>query len=168
MICDDVAINHDVVVSRIFLGFLYDGYSPDAVTISLTRSLNNPDSVASIPNAVSTFVANLSPEPIKSLIQPSWDMNTDDLANRSLSETFMQHVTQYKAPIDKKTKRKRITPFSKLKTSKVFRESPLKEQVVDTQPIKEPVTTVDTTQSLGASESAEEQGNQLKPVIVEK
>ncbi|GJU89719.1 hypothetical protein Tco_1302142 [Tanacetum coccineum] len=55
----------------------------------------------------------------------------------------------YKAPIDKKTKRKRITTSSKPKTSKVVRESPLKEQVADTQPTKEPVTTVDTTQSLG-------------------
>nr|GEW63423.1 integrase, catalytic region, zinc finger, CCHC-type, peptidase aspartic, catalytic [Tanacetum cinerariifolium] len=35
--------------------FLYDGYSPDAVTNSLTRSLDHPDGVASNPDAVSTF-----------------------------------------------------------------------------------------------------------------
>ncbi|GJZ36373.1 hypothetical protein Tco_0582564 [Tanacetum coccineum] len=86
-------------------------------------------------------VAELSPEPIKSLIQPSRDVNIDDSADKSLSGTSVQLVTQSKAPIDKKTKRKRILPSSKQKTSKV---------------------------SIGASESAEEQGNQLKPDNAEK
>ncbi|GKA39973.1 hypothetical protein Tco_0732566 [Tanacetum coccineum] len=90
-------------------------------------------------------VANLSLEPIKSLIQPSRDVNTDNSADKSLFETFMQHVTQYKAPTNKKTKRSRIPPSSKPKTSKVFRESPLKEPVADTQPTEEPVATTDTT-----------------------
>ncbi|GJS19824.1 hypothetical protein Tco_0448456, partial [Tanacetum coccineum] len=121
--------------------FLYDGYSPDAVTISLMWSLNNPDGVASILDAVSTF-----------FFDPTlWDVNTDDSTDKSLFETSVQHVTQYKAPTDKKTKRKRIPPSSKPKTSKVFRESPLKEKVANTQPIEEPVATADTTQSLGKS-----------------
>ncbi|GJU48403.1 hypothetical protein Tco_1217958 [Tanacetum coccineum] len=90
-------------------------------------------------------VTNLSPEPIKSLIQPSGDANTDDSTGKSLSETSVQYVTQYKAPTDKKTKRKRIPPSSKPKTSKVFRESPLKEKVANTQPTEELVATADTT-----------------------
>nr|GEW33268.1 hypothetical protein [Tanacetum cinerariifolium] len=52
---DGVARNPDVVASRIFLGFLYDGYSPNAVTNSMTRSLDNPDGIASIPDVISTF-----------------------------------------------------------------------------------------------------------------
>ncbi|GJR95037.1 hypothetical protein Tco_0267211, partial [Tanacetum coccineum] len=52
---DGVAIDLDAVAQRIFLGFFYDGYSPDAVTNSLTWSLDNPDGVASNPDAVSTF-----------------------------------------------------------------------------------------------------------------
>ncbi|GKA64015.1 uncharacterized mitochondrial protein-like protein [Tanacetum coccineum] len=86
-------------------------------------------------------VAELSPEPIKSLIQPSKDVNTDDSADKSLSGTSVQLVTQSKAPTNKKTKRKRILPSSKPKISKV---------------------------SISASESAEEQGNQLKPANAEK
>ncbi|GJV56825.1 hypothetical protein Tco_1457830 [Tanacetum coccineum] len=42
------------------------------------------------------------------------------------------------------------------------------EQVIDTQPAEETVATADTTLSLDASESAEEQGNQLKHVDAEK
>ncbi|GKG16644.1 hypothetical protein Tco_0361601, partial [Tanacetum coccineum] len=53
-------------------------------------------------------VANLSPEPIKSLTPPSREVNADDSADKSLSRTFVQHVTLPKAPTDKKTKRKRI------------------------------------------------------------
>nr|GEU95289.1 hypothetical protein [Tanacetum cinerariifolium] len=33
----------------------YDGYNPDAITNSLTWSVDNPDGVASIPDTVSTF-----------------------------------------------------------------------------------------------------------------
>nr|GEU45035.1 MAK10-like protein [Tanacetum cinerariifolium] len=41
-------------------GFLYDGYSLDAITNSLTRSLGNPNGIASIPGAVSTFYVTSS------------------------------------------------------------------------------------------------------------
>nr|GFA85717.1 hypothetical protein [Tanacetum cinerariifolium] len=64
-------------------------------------------------------VAELSPEPIKSLIQPYGDVNTDYLVDKSLSETSVQLITHSKAPVDKKIKKKRIPPSSKPKTSKV-------------------------------------------------
>ncbi|GJZ33970.1 hypothetical protein Tco_0579406 [Tanacetum coccineum] len=102
-------------------------------------------------------VANISPEPIKYLIHSSEDVNTDDTADKSLSETTVQPITQLKAPTDKKTKRKRIPPSSKPEASKIVRESPPKEQAIDSQPAKEPVVTADITQSLGASDLVEEQ-----------
>ncbi|GKC67027.1 RNA-directed DNA polymerase, eukaryota [Tanacetum coccineum] len=107
-------------------------------------------------------VANLSPEPIKYLIHSSEDVNTDDTTDKSLSGTTVQSVTQSKAPIDKKTKRKRIPTSSKPEASKIVRESPSKEQTTNSQPAEEPMVTTDITQSLGASELAEEQGNQPK------
>ncbi|GJV46064.1 putative reverse transcriptase domain-containing protein [Tanacetum coccineum] len=69
-------------------------------------------------------VANLSPEPIKSLIPPSSKVNADDIADKSLFGTNVQ------------------------------------------PPVEEPVTTVDVTQSIDASESSKELGNQ--PADVEK
>ncbi|GKC03240.1 hypothetical protein Tco_0994850 [Tanacetum coccineum] len=90
-------------------------------------------------------VANLSPEPIKYLIHSSKDVNTDDTADTSLSGTTVQPVTQSKAPTDKKIKRKRIPPSSKPEASKFFRESPPKEQAIDSQPTKEPVVTTNIT-----------------------
>ncbi|GKB09262.1 probable linoleate 9S-lipoxygenase 5 [Tanacetum coccineum] len=62
---------------------------------------------------------------------------------------------------------KRI-PSSKPDASKIVRESPPREQTTDTQPVEEPVLIADTTQSLGASESAEEQGNQPKTADAKK
>ncbi|GKC90602.1 hypothetical protein Tco_1151251, partial [Tanacetum coccineum] len=90
-------------------------------------------------------VANLSPEPIKYLIHSSEDVNTDDTADKSLSETTVQPITQFKAPTDKKTKRKRIPLSSKPEASKILREYPPKEQAIDSQPAKEPVVTADIT-----------------------
>ncbi|GJS42048.1 retrovirus-related pol polyprotein from transposon TNT 1-94 [Tanacetum coccineum] len=103
-----------------------------------------------------------------SLLHPFVDVNTDDTADKSSSETTVQLVTQSKAPTDKKTKRKRIPPSSKPDASKIVRESPPREQTTYTQPAEEPVLIADTTQSLGASESAEEQGNQPKTVDAKK
>ncbi|GJU34777.1 hypothetical protein Tco_1183131 [Tanacetum coccineum] len=104
-------------------------------------------------------VANLSPEPIKSLIHSSEDANTDDTSDKSLSGPTLQLVTQSKEPTDKKIKRKIISPSTKPEASKIIREYPPKEQATDSQPAKEPVVTVDITHSLGASELAKEQGN---------
>ncbi|GJR67380.1 hypothetical protein Tco_0013445 [Tanacetum coccineum] len=79
-------------------------------------------------------VAELSLDPIKSLLPSSGEVNTDDSANKSLSGTFMQPV----------------------------RDAPQKKQVIDTQPAKETVATTDATQSLRASESAEDQERVVK------
>ncbi|GJZ38953.1 retrovirus-related pol polyprotein from transposon TNT 1-94 [Tanacetum coccineum] len=83
-------------------------------------------------------VANLPPEPIKTSVQP---------------------VTLPKAPTDLKLKKKRIPPFSKPKTLKLVRNVPPKKLVTETQPNEETVATANATQSLGASESTEDQGN---------
>ncbi|GKA07375.1 retrovirus-related pol polyprotein from transposon TNT 1-94 [Tanacetum coccineum] len=113
-------------------------------------------------------VAKLSPEPIKSLIHSSEDVNTDDTSDKSLSGTTLQLVTQSKAPTDKKTKRKRISTSTKPEPLKTVREYPPKEQATDSQPAKEPMVTVDITHSLGTSELAEEQGNQPKTTEAKK
>ncbi|GJS80607.1 hypothetical protein Tco_0730488 [Tanacetum coccineum] len=52
--------------------------------------------------------ANLLPEPIKSLIPPSGEVNVDDNTDKSSSGTSVQPVTQPKAPTDLKPKKKRI------------------------------------------------------------
>ncbi|GJS69564.1 retrovirus-related pol polyprotein from transposon TNT 1-94 [Tanacetum coccineum] len=90
-------------------------------------------------------VANLSPDPIKYLLHPSEDVNTDDTADKSSSRTTVQLITQSKAPTYKKTKRKRISPSSKLEASKTIRESPPREQTTVTQSTEEPVGTASTT-----------------------
>nr|GFC43946.1 hypothetical protein [Tanacetum cinerariifolium] len=77
-------------------------------------------------------VANLSPEPIKYLIPPSGKVNADDSADKSSFGTFVQPVTLPKAPTDLKPKKKRILPSSKLETSKLVRNVPLKKPVTKT------------------------------------
>ncbi|GKD47927.1 hypothetical protein Tco_1276903 [Tanacetum coccineum] len=74
-------------------------------------------------------VANISPEPFKSLLPPFGDVNTDDITDRE----------SYPSP-----------------------------QVAAIQPAEEPATTADITQSIDASESVEELGNQRKPADAEK
>nr|GEY32174.1 retrovirus-related Pol polyprotein from transposon TNT 1-94 [Tanacetum cinerariifolium] len=113
-------------------------------------------------------VAKLSPEPIKSMILPSRELNTDDIANKSLSGTIVQPVTQSKAKIDKKSRKKKNLASSKPMTLKIVRESYLSPQVVDTHPAEEPVTTADATHGIDASESTEELGNQPEPADVRK
>ncbi|GJX45372.1 hypothetical protein Tco_0262048, partial [Tanacetum coccineum] len=75
-----------------------------------------------------------------SLLPPSEEVNADDSANKSSSRTYVPPV----------------------------RDVPQKKQVAETQPGEETVATADATQSLGASESAEEQGNQPKTADAEK
>ncbi|GKE37324.1 hypothetical protein Tco_1460729, partial [Tanacetum coccineum] len=87
-------------------------------------------------------VADLSPEPIQSLIPPSEEVNADDTADKSLSETSVQPVTQSKAPTAKRPRKKKI-PSS-----------------TQPEPAKDFVVTADATKGLDASESAEVQGNQ--------
>ncbi|GKF98292.1 hypothetical protein Tco_0297075, partial [Tanacetum coccineum] len=80
-------------------------------------------------------------------------------ADKSLSRTTMQPITQPKAIIDPKTQKKRIPPSSKPKSSYKVMVILLKKQVGETQHAEETVATVDATQSLKASESAEDQVN---------
>ncbi|GJW14823.1 retrovirus-related pol polyprotein from transposon TNT 1-94 [Tanacetum coccineum] len=82
-------------------------------------------------------VADLSPEPIQSLIPPSGEVNADDTADKSLSETSMPHVTQHKAPTAKSPRKKKI-PSS-----------------TQPEPAEEFLVTANETKSLDASESAE-------------
>nr|GEZ10667.1 hypothetical protein [Tanacetum cinerariifolium] len=62
-------------------------------------------------------VAKLSKEPEPSLILSFGKVNDDDTANKSSFRTFVQPVTQPKAPTDLKPKKKKITPSSTPKSS---------------------------------------------------
>ncbi|GKA39741.1 hypothetical protein Tco_0732292 [Tanacetum coccineum] len=108
-------------------------------------------------------VAKLLPEPIKSLIPPFGDVNADDITDKSLSGTNVQPVTQSKVTTDRKSRKKKILASSTLKTLKIIRDS--SPQVVDTQHAEEPATTGDATQSIDASEPAEELGNQPEQLM---
>ncbi|GJS81558.1 retrovirus-related pol polyprotein from transposon TNT 1-94 [Tanacetum coccineum] len=133
-------------------------------TISFKTTLENETALT----AHMCKVAEISPYPIKSLLPPFGEVNADDSADKSSSGTFVQPVTQPKAQIDLKPKKKRIPPFSKPKSSKQVKDVPLKKQVTETQPAKETVATADTTQSLGASESVEDKVNQPQTADAEK
>ncbi|GKB84938.1 hypothetical protein Tco_0957210, partial [Tanacetum coccineum] len=65
-------------------------------------------------------------------------------------------------------RRKKILASSEPKASKIVRESPSTPQVVDTWHAEEIMATIDTTQSLEASESIEKQGNQPETTNVIK
>nr|GEW01413.1 hypothetical protein [Tanacetum cinerariifolium] len=105
-------------------------------------------------------LAKLFQEPKQSLIPPSREGNANDTTDKSLSRTFVQHVTQSKAPTDLKTKKKRILPSFKPKSSYKVRVILLKKQVTKTHHAEVTLATVDVTKSLEASELAEEQVNQ--------
>ncbi|GJZ90043.1 hypothetical protein Tco_0661970 [Tanacetum coccineum] len=76
-------------------------------------SLSSSDLINSSPVKVKCFsstwkVADLLPEPIQSLIPPSGEVNGDDTADKSLSETSVPPVTQPKAPTAKRPRKKKI------------------------------------------------------------
>ncbi|GKE05290.1 hypothetical protein Tco_1397308 [Tanacetum coccineum] len=105
-------------------------------------------------------VAKLSEELTEqSLILSSEDVNADDGADKSLSRTTVQPITQPKAPTDLKPKKKRIPPSSKPKSPYKVRVILPKKQVIETQHADVTVATANATKSLVASELAEEQGN---------
>ncbi|GKA72514.1 hypothetical protein Tco_0778730 [Tanacetum coccineum] len=89
------------------------------------------------PSLSSSDLINSSP--VKSLIPPSREVNADDTADKSLSGTSVQPITQFKAPTAKRPRKKKIPSL--------------------TQP-EEFMVTADATKGLDASESAEVQGNQ--------
>ncbi|GKC38061.1 hypothetical protein Tco_1050445 [Tanacetum coccineum] len=113
-------------------------------------------------------VAELSPDPIKSLLPPFGEVNANDSTDKSSFGTFMQSVIQPKVPTDLKPKKKRIPPSSTPKSSKQVRDVPQKKQVVETQPAEETVAIADATQSLGAFDLAEDQVNQPQIVDTER
>ncbi|GJY68476.1 hypothetical protein Tco_0471458, partial [Tanacetum coccineum] len=70
--------------------------------------------------------------PKQSLILSSEKANADDGADKSLSRTTLQPITQPKAPTDLKPQKKRIPPSSKPKFSYKVRVILLKKQVTET------------------------------------
>ncbi|GKE90806.1 hypothetical protein Tco_1571901 [Tanacetum coccineum] len=88
------------------------------------------------------------------------EVNVDDTADKSLSRASIQPVTQSKASTDLKTKKKRILPSSKPKSSYKVKVILPKKQVAETQHAKVIEAIADTTKSLVTSELAEEQGDQ--------
>ncbi|GJR12516.1 hypothetical protein Tco_0795168 [Tanacetum coccineum] len=98
--------------------------------------------------------------PKETLILPSSRVNADDTTDKSLSRTTVQLITQFKAPTDKKSRKKKNLSSSQPKTSKIVRVSSPLKQVIETQHAEEPVTTADSTKGIKTSESAEELRNQ--------
>ncbi|GJY93272.1 hypothetical protein Tco_0509054 [Tanacetum coccineum] len=88
-------------------------------------------------------VAKLSPDPIKSFLPPSREVNADDSTDKSLSGISVQPVTQPKAPTDKRLKNKKIPSSSHPMTLKVIRDSSPPTQASDSQPAEEPMVTAD-------------------------
>ncbi|GKD05089.1 retrovirus-related pol polyprotein from transposon TNT 1-94 [Tanacetum coccineum] len=113
-------------------------------------------------------VSKLFQEPEQSLIPPFREVNADDTADKSLSRTYVQPVTQLKAPTDLKIKKKKIPPSSKPKSPYKVRVILPKKQVTKTQHAKVTVATADVTKSLEAFELAEEQVNQSSAAEAEK
>ncbi|GJY12458.1 retrovirus-related pol polyprotein from transposon TNT 1-94 [Tanacetum coccineum] len=113
-------------------------------------------------------VAKLFKEFEQSLILSSEKVNADDGADKSLSKTTVQPITQPKAPTDLKTQKKRIPPSSKPMSSYKVRVILPKKQVAETQYAEETMATADATQSLKASESTKDQVNQPKTPEAEK
>nr|GEY91908.1 hypothetical protein [Tanacetum cinerariifolium] len=114
-------------------------------------------------------VAELSTEPIQSLIPPSGEVNAMDTTDKSLSGTSMPLVTQPKPPTTTRPRKKKISYSTQpevLKTSRIATSS--SSQATHLQPVEEFVATADTTKSIDASESVEVQGNQPETVDTEK
>nr|GEX70002.1 retrotransposon protein, putative, Ty3-gypsy subclass [Tanacetum cinerariifolium] len=102
-------------------------------------------------------VAGLSPEPIQPLIPPSDEVNADDTADKSLSGTSVSPVTQPKAPIAKRPRKKEIPSSTQpdvLKSSRNLKSSSTK--ATHLHPAKKFMVLVDATKVLDAFESAEE------------
>nr|GEY93416.1 hypothetical protein [Tanacetum cinerariifolium] len=73
--------------------------------------------------------------------------------------TASEHGVQSKTTTEKKSKKKRSPPSSKLKASKIVRESSPSTQLAVTQHAEEPAIIADATKGLDASELVEEQRN---------
>nr|GEY13594.1 retrovirus-related Pol polyprotein from transposon TNT 1-94 [Tanacetum cinerariifolium] len=113
-------------------------------------------------------VAKIYQEHEQSLMHSSEEVNVDNTADKFLSRASEQPITQSKAPIDLKTKKKKITSSSQPKSPRKVRITLPKKQVIETQHAEVKVATADATKSLEASELAEEQGNQPSTAEAEK
>nr|GEY55657.1 hypothetical protein [Tanacetum cinerariifolium] len=105
---------------------------------------------------------------MESLIPPSNEVNVDDTADKPLSRSSVQPVTQSKAPTDLKTKKNRILSSSKLESRYKVRVILLKKQVTKTQLAEVTVATTNVTKSLVSFELAEEQVYQPSTTEVKK
>nr|GEY73517.1 retrovirus-related Pol polyprotein from transposon TNT 1-94 [Tanacetum cinerariifolium] len=85
----------------------------------------------------------------QSLILSYKKVNADDGADKSVSETTIQPLTQPKAPTDLKPKKKKILPSSKPKFSYKVGVILPKKQVTETQRTEETVAAVDASQTNG-------------------
>ncbi|GJW59223.1 hypothetical protein Tco_0105954 [Tanacetum coccineum] len=99
---------------------------------------------------------------------PFGEVNADDTADKSLSWTSVQPVTQSKAPTAKKPRKKKISSSTKPEALQSSRIDSSSTQATYLQYAEEFVVPVDANKCLDASESTEEQGNQPKTVDAEK
>ncbi|GJS43091.1 hypothetical protein Tco_0568134 [Tanacetum coccineum] len=99
---------------------------------------------------------------MQSLIPSSREVNVNDSADKSLSRTNVQPVTQPKEKDDKKSKKKKILSFSEPKTFNVVRKKTPMKQVTETQYVEEPVATVDATKDKGTNERPFDMESQIK------
>ncbi|GKA58760.1 retrovirus-related pol polyprotein from transposon TNT 1-94, partial [Tanacetum coccineum] len=114
-------------------------------------------------------VAEISPQPLQSLIPPVEEVNADNSADKSLSRTFMPLVTQSKATTAKKPRKKTILSLTRpeaLNSSRI--ETSSSSQATHLQIAEEFVVIADETKSLDVSESAEAQENQNETAKAEK
>nr|GEU38604.1 hypothetical protein [Tanacetum cinerariifolium] len=151
-------------LSLIFEKLLGENYINDALTFVKPHTISAASFQKPLASEVALTshmlkVAKLFQDPEQSLILSSEKMNADDDADKSLSRTTVQPITQPKAPTDLKPQKMRILPSSKLKSSYKVRVILSKKQVIETQHAEETVATADVTQSLEAFESVEEQDN---------
>ncbi|GKA92014.1 hypothetical protein Tco_0813939, partial [Tanacetum coccineum] len=104
---------------------------------------------SSISRVLMMYIVKCLGVPMQSLIPSSREVNVNDSADKSLSRTNVQPVTQPKEKDDKKSKKKKILSFSEPKTFNVVRKKTPMKQVTETQYVEEPVATVDATKGIG-------------------
>ncbi|GKB70096.1 hypothetical protein Tco_0931508 [Tanacetum coccineum] len=102
------------------------------------------------------------------LIPPSRKVNANKAFNNSLSGTNVRSLTQPKATIDLK-KRKKLNPtLSQPKSLKIVKKSKLKDTITVFHHAEDSKATIDATTGLGSSKSIEEVVNHLKPLLSKK
>nr|GEW11131.1 hypothetical protein [Tanacetum cinerariifolium] len=114
-------------------------------------------------------VAEISPQPLQSLIPPFREVNADKSAIKSLYETFVPPVTQSKATTARKPRKKTITSSTRpeaLNSSRI--ETSSFSQATHLQPAEEFVVTADEIKSLDVFESAGAHENQNETAEAEK